>query len=73
MATETNEETDGNQISSISSIFNEMKTMIDDFRYELPDFVENIFTKKRDEQDAISLHVNPTNIDEVSGPNRIKK
>ena len=72
MATETNEETDGNQISSISSIFNEMKTMMNDFRYELPDFVEKIVTKKLDEQDAISLHVNPTNIDEVC-PNRIKK
>ena len=32
MVTETNEETDRNQTSSISSIFNEMKTMIDDFR-----------------------------------------
>ena len=72
MATETNEETDGNQISSISSIFNEMKTMMNDFRYELPDFVEKIVIKKLDEQDAISLHVNPTNIDEVC-PNRIKK
>ena len=39
MATETNEETDGNQISSIFSIFNEMKTMMDDFRHGLPDFI----------------------------------
>ena len=30
MATEMNEETDGNQISSISSTFNEMKIMMDD-------------------------------------------
>ena len=71
MATETNEETDGNQISSIFSIFNEMKTMMDDFRHGLPDFIEKIVIKKLDEQDAISLHTNPTNIDEVSGSNRI--
>ena len=36
MATKTNEETDGNQISSISSIFSDMKTMMDDFRQGLP-------------------------------------
>ena len=56
IATETNEETDRNQISSISSIFNEMKTMMDDFRHGLPDFTENVITKKLDEQDTISLH-----------------
>ena len=71
MATETNEETDGNQINSISSIFSEMKTMIDDFRHGLPDFIEKIITKKLDEQDAISLDANPTSIDEVSGSKRI--
>ena len=71
MATETNEETDGNKISSISSIFSEMKTMMDDFRHELPDFIEKIISKKLDEQDTISLHANPFNIDEVSGSNRI--
>ena len=65
MATETNEETDGNQISSIFSIFNEMKTMMDDFRHGLPDFIEKIVIKKPDEQDTISLHTNPTNTDEV--------
>ena len=32
MATERNEKADGNQISSISSIFSDMKTMMDDFR-----------------------------------------
>ena len=63
MATETNEETDGNQISSISSIFNEMKIMMDDFRHRLPDFIEKIVTKKLDEQDAISFKANPTNVD----------
>ena len=71
MATETNEETDGNKISSISSIFSEMKTMMDDIRHGLPDFIEKIISKKLDEQDAISLHANPTNIDKVSGSNRI--
>ena len=40
MATEKNEETDGNQISSISSIFSEMETMMGDFRDRLPDFIE---------------------------------
>ena len=34
--------------------------------------LEKIITKKLDEQDAISLHANPTNIDVVSGSNRIK-
>ena len=63
MAPETNEETDGNQISSISSIFNEMKIMMDDFRHRLPDFIEKIVTKKLDEQDAISFKANPTNVD----------
>ena len=71
MATEKNEETDGNQISSISSIFSEMETMMGDFRERLPDFIEKTITKKLDEQDTISLHANPTNIDEVSGSNRI--
>ena len=71
MATETNKETDGNQINSISSIFSEMKTVMGDFRHGLPDFIENIVTKKLDEQDAISLDANPTSIDEVSGSNRI--
>ena len=63
MAPETNEETGGNQISSISSIFNEMKIMMDDFRHRLPDFIEKIVTKKLDEQDAISFKANPTNVD----------
>ena len=63
MATEKNEETDGNQISSISSIFSEMETMMGDFRERLPDFIEKTITKKPD--------ANPTNIDEVSGSNRI--
>ena len=63
MAPETNEETDGNQISSISSIFNEMKIMMDDFRHRLPDFIEKIVTKKLDEQDAISFKANRTNVD----------
>ena len=43
-----------------------MKTMMDDFRHGLPDCIEKIITKKLDEQDAISLHANPTNIDEAS-------
>ena len=71
MATETSEKTDGNQISSISSIFSEMKTMMDDFRHGLPDLIEKIITKRLDEEDAICLHANPTNIDEVSGSSRI--
>ena len=71
MDTETNEKTDRNQISSISSIFSDMKTMLDDFRQGLPDYVEKIISKKLDEQDAISLHTNPTNIDEDSGSNRV--
>ena len=45
--------------------------MMDDFRHGLLDFVEKIVTKKLDEQDAIFLHANPTNIDEVLGSNRI--
>ena len=36
MATETSAKTDGKQISSISSIFSDLKTMLDDFRQELP-------------------------------------
>ena len=36
-----------------------MKIMLDDFRQGL------------DEQDAISLHANPTNIDEDSGSDRV--
>ena len=48
-----------------------MKTMMDDFRHGLPDCIEKIITKKLDEQDAISLHANPTNIDEASGSNTI--
>ena len=40
MATETNEKTDGNQTSSISSIFSDMKTMMNDFREGLPDYIE---------------------------------
>ena len=71
MATKTNEKTDGNQISSISSIFSTMKIMLDDFRPVLPDYIEKISSKKLDEQDAISLHANPTNIDEDSGSNRV--
>ena len=31
---------------------------------------KKIVTKKLDEKDAISLHANATNIDEVSGSNR---
>ena len=67
MATKTNEETDGNQISSISSIFSDMKTMMDNFRQGLPDYIEKIISNKLDEQDAISLYANSTNIDEDSG------
>ena len=48
-----------------------MNTMMDDFRHGLPDFIEKIITEKVDEQDAISFHADPTNIDEVSGSNRI--
>ena len=40
MATETKEKNDGNQISSISSIFRDMKTAIDDFRQGLLDYIE---------------------------------
>ena len=40
MATETKEKNDGNQISSISSIFRDMKTVIDDFRQGLLDYIE---------------------------------
>ena len=71
MATEMNEETDGNQISSISSTFNEMKIMMDDLDMDCLILLKKIVTKNLDEQDAISLHTNPTNIDEVSGSNRI--
>ena len=71
MASEENEETDRNRISSISSIFNEMKTMMDNFRRGLPDFIEKIVSRKLDEQDSISLHANLTNIDEVSHSSRI--
>ena len=42
MATETNEKTDGNQISIISSIFSDMKTILDDFRQGLPSYIEKI-------------------------------
>ena len=45
--------------------------MLDDFRQGLPDNIEQIISKKRDEQDPISLHANPTNIDEDSGSNRV--
>ena len=33
--------------------------------------LKKIISKKLDEQDAISLHANPTNIDEDSGSNRV--
>ena len=71
MATETNEKTNGNQISSICSISSDMKIMMHDFRQGLPDYIEKMIGKKLDEQDAISLHTNPTNIDEGSVSNRI--
>ena len=71
MATETNVKTGTTQISSISSIFSDMKTMLDDFRQGLPGYIGQIISKKLDEQDAISLHANPTNIDEDSGSNRV--
>ena len=48
-----------------------MKTMLDDFRWGLSDYIDQIISKKLDEQDAISLHANPTNIDEDSGSNRV--
>ena len=70
-ATETNEKTDGKQKSSISSIFSDIKTLLDDFRQGLHDFIENIITKELHEQDAISFHANPTNSDEDSGSNRV--
>ena len=54
MVTETNEKADRNQISSISSIFSDKKTMLDDFRQGLPDYIENIITNKLDEQDLPS-------------------
>ena len=71
MTTETNGKTDGTQISSISSIFSDMKTMLDDFGQGLPDYIDQIISKKLNEQDAISFHANPTNIDEDSGSNRV--
>ena len=40
MATETNEKTDENQMSSISSIFSDIKTMLDDFKQGLPDCIK---------------------------------
>ena len=71
MATETNVKTGTTQISSIYSIFSDMKTMLDDFRQGLPGYIGQIISKKLDEQDAISLHANPTNIDEDSGSDRV--
>ena len=72
IATETNEKTDGNKISSITSIFSDMKAVMDDFRQGLPDYIEKIISKKLDAQDAISLHAKPTNIDEDSGSIELK-
>ena len=71
MATEINKKTNRNQISSFSSIFCDIKTMLDDFRQGLPDYIEKIISKKLDEQDALSLHTNPINIDEDSASNRV--
>ena len=71
MAAETNEKTDANQISNIFSIFSDMKTTLNDFRQGLPDHIEKIISKKLEEQDDISLHANPTNIDEDSCFNRV--
>ena len=71
MATETNRKTNETQISSISSTFSDMKTMLDDFRQGLPDYIDKIISKKLDEQDAISLHANLTNIDEDSASKRV--
>ena len=48
-----------------------MKTMLGDFKQGLPGYIEKIISKKLDEQDAISLHANLTNIDEDSGSNRV--
>ena len=45
--------------------------MLGDFRQGLPDYIEKIISKKLDEQDTISFHTNPTNIDEDSGFNRV--
>ena len=45
MATETNGKIDGNQISSISSIFSDLKTMMDDFRQGLPGYIEKIIRR----------------------------
>ena len=70
-ATKANEKTDGTEKSSISSIFSDIKTLLDDFRQGLHDFIENIITKELHEQDAISFHANPTNSDEDSGSNRV--
>ena len=44
---------------------------MDDFIEGLPDYIDQIISKKLDEQDAISFHANTTNIDEDSGSNRI--
>ena len=49
MATETNGKTDETQISSISSTFSDMKTMFDDFKQGLPDYIDQIISKKMDE------------------------
>ena len=46
MATEMNGKMDWNQISNISFTFSEMKTMMNDFRHGLPDFIEKIITEK---------------------------
>ena len=40
MATGTKEKTDGNQISSFSSISRDIKTVMDDFRQGLLDYIE---------------------------------
>ena len=45
--------------------------MSDDFGHGLPDYIDQIISKKLVEQNAISLHANPTNIDEDSGSNRV--
>ena len=45
--------------------------MLDDFRQGLPDYIEKIISKKLDEQDTLSLHTNPINIDEDSASNRV--
>ena len=45
--------------------------MSDDFGHGLPDYIDQIISKKLVEQNAISLHANSTNIDEDSGSNRV--